>query len=510
MNSTQSEAQVTQCGQAIRINNNTASTLSALFSTNIGPFGTYKALISPGQTLRIAKDGNTLCREIQFTHPTSIIITRAATSMHATVGDGTSSLIVLCCEIFNTAFRYFNDGTPVPRICSSLQQCLNDVMGHLKTLEKPFEKDTLEKMAYSLVRTKVDKNVASRISEVLVQAIQNAMQSPFFDVNMIEVMKMQEGDVSDTVYVNGLVLDHGGRHYGMPTSLEDVCILVTNVSLEYEKPEINAEFCYSSAGQRDVLAEKEREFILQKARAIAEFGRRLKSEQGKNLMVVSEKGIDPYSLEEFSEAGILALRRAKRRNLERLVSMCGGSLITQISQVNESALGYCQKVYVKKIGDEMFTFIEGTPLKGSCTILIRGSSHHEMSRTETGIRSALKTLHVSLRDGKYTEGGCSLYRSLISCIRERMETVPEKDIVGYRIMETALTNMIKVLLRNAGKDVQEELTKVFRGVECESVVDSSSVVSAIISNSTVVSITLLLVDEIIKAGRPIKESKAEN
>lgn len=510
MNSTHSEAQVTQCGQAIKINNSTASTLSALFSTNIGPFGTYKALISPGQTLRIAKDGNTLCKEIQFTHPTSIIITRAATSMYTTFGDGSSSLIVLCCEIFTTAFRYFNDGTPIQRICSSLQLCLNDVMEYVKTLEKPFEKDTLERMAYSLIRTKVDENISSKLSGILVQAIHNAIQSKFFDINMIEVIKMQEGDISDTVYVDGLVLDHGGRHHAMPRSLENVCILVTNISLEYEKPEINAEFCYSSAKQRDELADKEREFILQRARAIAEFGRRLKEEQGKFLMIVSEKGIDPYSLEVFAEAGILALRRAKRRNLERLVSMCGGSVVTQIGQVNERVLGYCQKVTVKKIGDERFTFVEGTPLKGSCTILIRGNSQHETSRMESGIRGALKSLHASLKSGTYVEGGYSLYRSLVSHIKKRIEEIAEKEVVGYRIMEIALVNMIKVLLRNAGKDVQEELTRMMRGQECETVIDNPSVTSAVISNATVVSITLLLVDEIIKAGKPIKESKVEN
>lgn len=509
MNSTHSEAQVTQCGQAIRINNSTASTLSALFSSSIGPFGTYKALISPGQTLRIAKDGSTLCKEIQFTHPTSIIVTRAATSMYATFGDGSSTLIVLCCEIFNTAFRYFNDGTPIQRICRSLQLCLNDIMGHIKTLEKPFEDDTLEKMAYSVLRTKVDDSMASKLSRTLVQAMQSAARSQFFDINMIEVIKMQEGDISDTIYVDGLVLDHGGRHHAMPSRLEDVCILVTNISLEYEKPEINSEFCYSSAKQRDELAEKEREFILQKSRAIAALGRKLK-EGGKSLMVVSEKGIDPYSLEVLAEAGVLALRRAKRRNLERLVNMCGGNLVTQIRQLDEKALGYCQRVTVRKIGEERFTFIEGTPLKGSCTILIRGNSQHEMNRMETGVRGALKSLHTSLKDGTYVEGGYSLYRSLASYIKSRMETVSEKDVVGYKIMETAVTNMIKILLRNAGKDVQEELTKILRGCECDVVVDSSSVVSAVISNAIIVSVTLLLVDEIIKAGKSVKESKIEN
>ena len=83
---------------------------------------------------------------------------------------------------------------------------------------------------------------------------------------MIEVMKMGEGDPSETRLIEGLVLDHAGRHSSMPRSLEDVAILVTNMSLEYEKPEINSAFYYSTAEQREKMVESERSFILNRAR----------------------------------------------------------------------------------------------------------------------------------------------------------------------------------------------------------------------------------------------------
>jgi T-complex protein 1 subunit zeta len=510
MNSTHSEAEVTQLGQAIRINNNTASTLFYLFSSNIGPFGTHKALISPGKTLRISKDGNTLCKEIQFSHPTSVVITRAATSLYNTYGDGASSLIALCCNVFNTAFRHYIDGASIAGITGSLQLALNDLAGFLKAQARPFEDSTLEKMALSLISTKVDRNIAPMLSRILVQAVENAAQSPFFDINMVEVVKMQEGDPLDTVFVNGLVLDHGGRHGEMPERMKNVCVLITNMSLEYEKPEINAEFCYSSAQQRDEMARQEREFILRKARAIAEFGQRLGQEKNMGLLVVSEKGIDPFSLEVLANAGILALRRAKRRNLERLVRMCGGKLVTQISQLDERNLGFCESVRVRTVGDEKFTFIEGTPLMGSCTILVRGNSEHEMDRMTSAIRGSLRSLYLAMKDKVYIEGGINFYRAMALYLRSRMGDVPERDVVGYKVLESSFVDMIKVLLRNAGRNVQEDLVRVMRTGEKETVADNFSVASAVVSNAVVVSITLLLVDEIIKAGRPIKEEKAEN
>jgi T-complex protein 1 subunit zeta len=37
----------------------------------------------------------------------------------------------------------------------------------------------------------------------------------------------------------------------------------------------------------------------------------------KNFVVINQKGIDPLSLDLLAKHGILALRRAKRRNMER-------------------------------------------------------------------------------------------------------------------------------------------------------------------------------------------------
>lgn len=44
-------------------------------------------------------------------------------------------------------------------------------------------------------------------------------------------------------------------------------------------------------------------------------------------MVINQKGIDPMSLDLLAREGILGLRRAKRRNMERLSLACGGGLL---------------------------------------------------------------------------------------------------------------------------------------------------------------------------------------
>lgn len=161
---------------------------------------------------------------------------------------------------------------------------------------------------------------------------------------MIEIMKMQHRTASETQLVRGLVLDHGARHPDMPKRVENAFVLTLNVSLEYEKTyvhliyfychlmfnptpstdsEVNSGFFYSSAEQREKLVESERRFVDAKVQKIVDLKNLVcdqavdSKEKRKNFVVVNQKGIDPLSLDILAKNGIFAVRRAKRRNMER-------------------------------------------------------------------------------------------------------------------------------------------------------------------------------------------------
>ena len=90
--------------------------------------------------------------------------------------------------------------------------------------------------------------------------------------------------------------------------------------------EVNSGFFYSSAEQREKLVESERKFVDAKLKKIVEFKNLVcdqavdAKEKRKNFVVINQKGIDPLSLDILAKSGILALRRAKRRNMERYVN----------------------------------------------------------------------------------------------------------------------------------------------------------------------------------------------
>ncbi len=89
---------------------------------------------------------------------------------------------------------------------------------------------------------------------------------------------------------------------------------------------MNSGFFYSSAEQREKLVESERRFVDAKVKKIVELRNLVcdqatdSKEKKKNFVIINQKGIDPLSLDILAKNGILALRRAKRRNMERYVS----------------------------------------------------------------------------------------------------------------------------------------------------------------------------------------------
>ena len=83
--------------------------------------------------------------------------------------------------------------------------------------------------------------MANQMVEMVVDAVLLIMQeNKPIDLFMVEIMHMVHKLSSETRLVKGLVLDHGARHGDMPKKLKNCYILNCNVSLEYEKTEVNS------------------------------------------------------------------------------------------------------------------------------------------------------------------------------------------------------------------------------------------------------------------------------
>jgi len=84
--------------------------------------------------------------------------------------------------------------------------------------------------------------------------------------------------------------------------------------MEYEKSEVNSGFFYKTAEEREKLVNAERQFIENRVHKLIELKKKLCDGTDKSFVIINQKGIDPLSLDMLAKEGIVALRRAKRRN----------------------------------------------------------------------------------------------------------------------------------------------------------------------------------------------------
>ena len=357
-----------------------------------------------------------------------------------------------------------------------------------------------------------------------VLAIHRPPEKP--DLHMVEIMTMQHRTSSDTQLIRGLALDHGGRHPDMPKRVENAFILTLNVSLEYEKSEINSGFYYSNAEQRDKLVESERKFVDSKLAKIVELKKEVcGNDPKKGFVVINQKGIDPLSLDVLVKNGILALRRAKRRNMERLQLVCGGTAQNSVDDLTPDVLGWAGLVYEHQLGEEKFTFVEEVKDPKSVTILIKGPNQHTIAQVKDAVRDGLRSVYNTIVDGCVVPGAGAFQVTCAGHLQseEFKRTVKGKAKWGVSAFADALLVIPKTLAANSGHDIQDTLAKLederisgnIAGVDLatgepmdpvqQGVFDSFRVLRNCVASSTGIASNLLLCDELLKARQMGKQ-----
>ncbi|MCJ1249432.1 T-complex protein 1 subunit zeta [Trapelia coarctata] len=510
-------------GEALKVNISAGEGLQDVLKSNLGPRGTIKMLVDGAGSIKLTKDGNVLLREMQIQNPTAVMIARAATAQDDITGDGTTSVVLMVGELLKQADRYISEGLHPRVITDGYEIAKTEALKFLDEfkLEKEVDRELLISVARTSLSTKLDASLAEKLVPAIVDAVLAIYHPPAKpDLHMIEIMKMQHRTAADTSLIKGLALDHGARHPDMPKRVENAYILTLNVSLEYEKSEVNSGFYYSSADQREKLVESERRFVDEKLRKIVELKKEVcGSDPKKGFVIINQKGIDPLSLDVLVKNGIFALRRAKRRNMERLQLVCGGTAQNSVDDLTPDVLGWAGLVYEHQLGEEKYTFIEDVKNPKSVTLLIKGPNAHTITQITDAVRDGLRSVYNMIVDKSVVPGAGAFQLACAARLSSEAfkKEVKGKTRFGVSAFADALLVIPKTLAANSGHDIQDSLAALqdehdegnIVGLDLntggpmdpiqEGVYDSFRVLRNCIASSTGIASNLLLCDELLKA-----------
>uniref|UniRef100_A0A061RSB2 T-complex protein 1 subunit zeta n=1 Tax=Tetraselmis sp. GSL018 TaxID=582737 RepID=A0A061RSB2_9CHLO len=456
---------------ALFMNINAAKGLHDVMKTNLGPKGTIKMLVGGAGDIKLTKDGNVLLREMQIQNPTAVMIARTAVAQDDITGDGTTSTVLLIGDLMKQAERYISEGLHPRVIVEGFDLAKVELLSFLETMKisvDTADREVLHCVAKTSLRTKLSQALADQLTDIVTDSVLMIRRPDEpIDLHMVEIMHMKHKLTTDTKLVRGLVLDHGSRHPDMPKRVENAFVLTCNISLEYEKSEVNSGFYYSSAEQRERLVAAEREYTDKRAQAIIDLKKKVCGDSAdKGFVVINMKGIDPYCLDMLAKEGILALRRAKRRNMERLTLACGGIYVSSVEELTPDCLGYAGCVYEHILGDEKYTFVEDVKNPRSCTILLKGPSDHAIAQMKDALRDGLRAVKNALEDGVLIPGaGAFEVAACHHLLTHTCKKAEGRAKLGVEAFAEALLGIPKVLAENAGYDAQESIINLkVRGV----------------------------------------------
>jgi T-complex protein 1 subunit zeta len=508
--------------QALAVNINASQGLQNVLKSNLGPKGTLKMLVSGGGDIKLTKDGNVLLHEMQIQHPTAALIARTATAQDDITGDGTTSNVLLIGELLRQASRFLSDGLHPRVVSEGFDLAKEEALRTLETFKVKkdvLDAELLRSVARTSLRTKLQGPIADQVADMCVDAVLTIRRpGQPIDLYMVEIMTMRHKSATDTKLVQGLVLDHGARHPDMKKRAENAFLLICNVSLEFDKPEMKAEISYSSAEQRQKMVNAEHEMTDERVRKIIALKREVCTE-GQGFIIINQGGIDPLALDMLAKEGIIGLRRAKRRNMERLTLACGGIQVNSVEDLTPDVLGKAGLVYEHTLGEETFTFVEKVENPFSCTILIKGPNMHTIAQIKDAVRDGVRAVKNAIEDGYLVPGGGAFEIAAHAALLKYKDEVKGRAKVGVQAFADAILIVPKTLAENSGFDSQDTLIALQEAhkdghvvgldletgepmdPQAEGVWDNYRVKRQLLQSASVVATQLLLVDEILKASK---------
>jgi thermosome len=446
---------------AQRTNIAVASAVANAIKTTLGPKGMDKMLVSEMGDIVITNDGATILQEMNVEHPIAKILVDIAKTQDKEVGDGTTSVVIMAGELLKGANDLIEQGihpTTIVRGYKMAAEKASEILSERARTVDADDDSTLQKIAMVSMGSKNvgDDQIKAHLCKLVIRAIKQVMDKSHagktvIDHDFIKVEKKVGGSIADTELISGVLLDKEVAHPGMPTSMAKAQIALLDVALEIEKTETDAKIEITSPDQMQA-------FLQQEERMLKEMVEKIKKSRA--TVVVTQKGIDDVAQHYLAKAGIIAVRRVKKSDMEKLARATGGKVITSLEDLNEKDLGYASLVEQRKISGEQMVFVEGCKDPKSVTIFIRAGSQQVIDEVERAITDVIGAVSSAIETGKYVLGGGSIEIDVANGVRAYSSDVGGREQLAIQKFADSMEVIPKTLAESAGMDAIDTLVQL--------------------------------------------------
>ncbi|PWR73706.1 thermosome subunit alpha [Methanospirillum lacunae] len=415
--------------------------------TTLGPKGMDKMLVDSMGDVVITNDGFTILSEMDIEHPAAKMMVEIAKTQDTEVGDGTTTAVVIAGELLKRSEELIELGIHPTIIVQGYRMASEKAQEILKGLAismKPSDIEILKKIAETAMAGKGVESAKLMLCDLVSKAVTSVSEPDgTVDIDNIKVEKRVGGSIEDSDIVMGIVLEKERVHPGMPTKVTEAKILLLNVGVEYKKTEVDAEITITSPGQMQAFINEEEQMVKKIADSIIKTGANV---------VISQKAIDDNAQHYLSKAGILAIRRVKGSDMDKLALATGATVISSIDAISAKELGYAGIVQERKVLGDDLIFIEKCKNPKAVSIIIRGGTEHVIAEYGRAIEDGIRVVSTVLKDKKFVAGGGSPEIELSLRLRQYGASVGGRAQLAIDAFAASLEIIPRTIAENAGLD----------------------------------------------------------
>lgn len=423
--------------------------LAETVRTTLGPKGMDKMLVDGLGDIVVTNDGVTILKEMDIEHPAAKMLVEVAKTQEDEVGDGTTTAVIIAGELLKKSESLL-DMDIHPTIIA---------MGYRQAAEKAQEilgdiciddigKDTLVKVAMTAMTGKGTEKAREPLAKLVVDAVQQVAEDGTVETDHIKIEKKEGAVVDDSTLVQGVIIDKERVHPGMPKEVTDAKIALINSPIEVKETEMDAEISITDPAQMQAFIEQEENMVKDMVAKIANSGADV---------LFAQKGIDDLAQHYLAKEGIMAVRRVKKSDIEKLAKATGATVVSNIDDLSGEDLGAAGEVTEKKISGEDMIFVEKCKEAKAVTLLLRGSTKHVVDEIQRAIDDAIGVVAATVEDGQVVAGGGAPEIEMAKRLKDYAESISGREQLAVTAFAESLEVVPKTLAENAGLDSIDSL-----------------------------------------------------
>ena len=426
-----------------------AKVLAETVRTTLGPKGMDKMLVDRLGDIVVTNDGVTILKEMDIEHPAAKMLVEVAKTQEDEVGDGTTTAVIIAGELLKKSEDLLDQEIHPTIIALGYRQAAAKAIELLDDIAiDANDEDTLTKVAMTAMTGKGTEKAREPLAKLIVGAVNQVVEDGKVDTEQIKIESKDGAAIDDSELVSGVIIDKEKVHPGMPSEVSNAKIALVNSAIEVKETEVDAEIRITDPNQMQAFIEQEEAMIKEMVDGLAAAGANV---------LFCQKGIDDLAQHYLAKAGILAVRRVKKSDMEKLAKATGAKIITNLEDLTADDLGVAGNVAEDKVSGDDMIFVKECKDPKAVTLLLRGSTSHVVDEIERAVEDAIGVVASTVEDGKVVIGGGAPEIAIAKGLKDYAETISGREQLAVTAFAEALEVVPRTLAENAGLDSIDSL-----------------------------------------------------